>query len=550
MKLRDRILVGYLVIAALSLLVGAIGYRALGIAQVGLEDAVQRTRPVMEALQHLRLEAVRITYSTLHAVRLAASDALPPPVLDAAALEEALVTYSDAVDRYFPDEREVASTIRMAVDGLMADLRAHGISVDGLDPENTVRGFERRTLQQLVRLEALVGAALASEEHELAGYLAHVNATARDWTRQTTSLGLLALVLVGVGGAWLSRRLTRPLEQLRMAAERMARGEFEVAIEHWGKDDVGRLGASIDALARTLSETVVSRDDVEAILESIPDGLMVIDGKGIIQRANGAMRMKCADAVEGPLAGRPVGEILECLSKDKRIDDDHFTREGYSCRLLPGSERERPVTVTATSFRVGAPNGGRVLVVRDLEGPRALPQSTPRGRVLPSREALCEHLATRLSVLTWRGRFVGVLMVGLDRGRELLQALGFADGTGLAEQLAQRFGAVLRSDDAVAIWSDEAIAIVLEDVGSPSDLPKVAESLLAALDEPIEFGQHRVHPRVSIGMAVAPDHGEQVDHLMACAESAMRCTMADGKRSYMLFAQAVGRRPRDERDQP
>ncbi|MCB1889917.1 MAG: diguanylate cyclase [Rhodocyclaceae bacterium] len=546
MKLRDKILAGFLAVATLTLLVGAFGYRALEVAQFELEGAVQRTRPVMDALQHLRLEAVRATYGTLHAVRLSRAEGASPPPLDEAALREAMSTYSDAVARHFPDEAETAAGIGLAVDGLVVDLRAHRVSVDGEDVERVMGGFERRVLQQLVRLESMVGTALAQEEDELSGYLSHVDAAARDWTRKATALGVLALLLVGVGGAWLSRHLTRPLEALRQATERMAQGDYEVRITHNSGDDIGRLGNAFESLSRELSQTVVSRDDVEAILESISDGLMVIDRQGIIQRTNAAMRLKCADAVEGPLAGRAVQEILECTSKEKRVSDGHFTREGYECRLLPGTDRERRVSVTATSIRTDNASGGRVLLVRDSDTPRQIAEPTPRGRVLNTPDALREHLATRLSVLTWRGRHVGVLMVGLDRGRELLRAIGASEEDGVTRQLALRFASVLRPDDAVALWSDEAVAIVLEDIGAPTDLPKVAEALLASLDEAIEFGQHRVHPRVSIGMAVAPDHGEAVDHLMACAESAMRCTMADGKRGYMLFAQATGQRPRGE----
>ncbi|MCB1958007.1 MAG: diguanylate cyclase [Rhodocyclaceae bacterium] len=550
MRLRNKILLGYVVIAVVALLAAAVGHRAIESAQHELDGVVRRTRPVMDALELLRREVVRATYGTLHAVRVASAEGSSPPPLDDAALREAFSEYVEAVDRYFPDERAVAARIRQAVDDLATDLRAHDAAASDPDSSRAVRGYERRALQQLVRLEALIGDALKGENEELESHLADVDASARDLTLQTILLAGVLLMLVTGGGVWLSRSLTRPLDRLRDAAERMARGEYDIHLDPAGHDDLADLGMAFQRLSHELIDTVVSRDDVEAIVDAISDGLLVIGPDGIIQRANAAMRLKCADVVDGPLAGMAVTDILECTSKEQHFSDSHFTRVGYECLLLPRTAHQRRVSVSATSIRADRSGSGRVLLVRDLDHDHDHTAPTvKRGRVLPSPEALCEHLATRLSVLEWRGRFVGVLMIGVDHGRELMHTLGIAEGGEIMQALAHRFGSALRPDDAVAIWTDESIAVVLEDIGSPADLPKVAESVLAALERPIELGQHRVQLRVSIGMAVAPEHGERVDHLMSCAESAMRCTMADGKRRYMLFAHGAGKRPRGEAGQ-
>lgn len=535
MRLRSKILLGYLAMAMLIGVVGLLGYRTLKATQHEFHLALERTHPVYDALQTLRLEVVRAGERAVGPAELADG----PSPLDLARLETVLGDYVRLIEQYFPGERHLSEDIRARVEVLGSSL-SELTNPPAAELQDSRLERAQRIRRQLSSLEAALGAALAGERREMDEYRQNVDANVDAWGLKLLALAVAVMGLVAAGGWWLSLRLTRPLARLRAASERLARGEFGTRVDAHGNDDLGALERAFDRMSQELAETVVSRDDLEAIVEAISEGLMVISRDGVIMRANTAMRLLCDPELEGPLAGRRAEDLLSCVAKGRKMLEGPFTREGFDCLLHAGSEHERRVAVTATPIRSRHGDSGHVLLVRDTSRQKA-GAAVRQGRVMATPQLLSEHLATRLAVLEWRGRNVAVLMIGIDRSRELLQVLGQPTGEGIIEAVAMRFGQVLRPDDVVAAWNAEAVAVVLEDIGSADDLPSVAEALLEALEIPVTLGQHRVRLHVSIGMACAPRNGKRPEQLLACAESAMRCVMADGTRQYMLYAEVSGR---------
>ncbi|MCB1914990.1 MAG: diguanylate cyclase [Rhodocyclaceae bacterium] len=536
MRLKDKILIGYLAMVLLLVAMGVLGLLAMRSIQGEFESALSRTYPVIESLQHLRLQANRVTLGIVGerplTARAGQSEALH-------ALQAAASRYHALVRRTFPDEREMAARIRLEAEALASDLR------DLAQPDVALAVGDRRLLRErsqrhLEALESLVDQAMAGERAELGEHRQEVLAHATRARLRLMALGAVAAVLALVGGWWLTRRITRPVERLREATEQVGRGEFDARVRDSGHDELNVLAESFDHMTAELAETVVSRDDLEAVVEAISDGLLVVSPEGVIERANSAMRVMCHGALEGPLAGRSVEEVFECGEGRAHLLGDYFLQEGFECTIRSDEETPRRVSVTATMIRGGDGIRGWVMLVRDRRGRSAVP-GAGHARQLAGPEAIREHLATRLSVLEWRGRNVGVLVIGLERRGELEQMLGQQVCEGLVARIAERIRTVLRPDDAVADWSEESLAVVLEDVASPRDMVSIGDTLVAALDQPFLIGAHEVRLTVSVGMSCAPQHGQQAEVLLACAETALRCVRADGTRRCMMYAESGGR---------
>jgi len=539
MRLKNRILLGYLAIAALLVVVGAFGLLAMKAVERQFDDALQRTQPVLEALHEIRTQANRLTLQVAgaHAVGPQSGGAGVAP-FDPDPLRKSSEHYFELVRKMFPDERELANRIKLRVNALIDDLK----KLLELPPEaghETLDAVLLDSQRSLARLEGLVAQALQGEHSELQDHRKAVLSLADQYRRYMIVLGTLAAMVALAGGWWLSRRITRPIDELRAAAARLGKGEFGTRVRDHGHDEIGDLGVAFDRMAEELAETVVSRDDLETIIESISDGVMVVSPEGIIERANSAMRLMCRVAHEGPLAGRPVDEVLLCEGQ-RTLLDGPFVQEGFQCRIRGDTDPQRKVAVISTLIQSRGRSRGRVLLVRDRRA-RDAAGVVGRARQLQDARAAANHLETRLSVLEWRGRNVGVLMVGLDRARELERSLGTQVCEGLIGQVADRIRSVLRPDDAVAVWNDEALVVILEDLASPDDLGTIGDSLVEALDKPVRFGQHEFQLTASVGMACAPLHGGRAEMLLACAETAMRCVRADGTRRCMMYAQPSGR---------
>jgi two-component system phosphate regulon sensor histidine kinase PhoR len=123
---------------------------------------------------------------------------------------------------------------------------------------------------------------------------------------------VLALVVAAALAAVVARWLTRPLELLRSAAERMGTGELGREIRLGTGDEFEELGSALNRmsgeLARQRAQIVAEKEQLEGVLESMVEGVLVIDRQGRIIQTNPALEQMFA------LTRNPVGRTaLEAL---------------------------------------------------------------------------------------------------------------------------------------------------------------------------------------------------------------------------------------------
>lgn len=85
---------------------------------------------------------------------------------------------------------------------------------------------------------------------------------------QLGAVSLIALLIAGGVATLLASRLSAPIRELAAATQRISRGDFSVDIETRRKDELGALAGSFDEMSRALRETMVSRSDLQATVES------------------------------------------------------------------------------------------------------------------------------------------------------------------------------------------------------------------------------------------------------------------------------------------
>jgi diguanylate cyclase (GGDEF)-like protein len=139
---------------------------------------------------------------------------------------------------------------------------------------------------------------------------------------------------------------------------------------------------------------------------------------------------------------------------------------------------------------------------------------------LPNRSALHEHGASALAGARRHGTLAALLLIDLDRFKEVNDTLGHEQGDRLLVDVAQRLRDVLRRGDVLArLGGDEfAVLAVLPHRGA---LGEIATRLHAALVRPFDVGGVAVELGASIGIALQPDHGRDVSTLLRRADVAM-----------------------------
>jgi diguanylate cyclase (GGDEF)-like protein len=115
---------------------------------------------------------------------------------------------------------------------------------------------------------------------------------------------------------------------------------------------------------------------------------------------------------------------------------------------------------------------------------------------------------------------LAILVVDLDRFKELNDTLGHNVGDELLKQVGIRFQAKLRQADTVGRLGGDEFAILLPDASAETAM-LVAEHLLQALEFPVELEGGSYAVSASIGIAVYPEHGQDMQVLLRRADVAM-----------------------------
>ena len=153
---------------------------------------------------------------------------------------------------------------------------------------------------------------------------------------------------------------------------------------------------------------------------------------------------------------------------------------------------------------------------------------------LPNR-VLFHTQATDILADGSRGDRAAVLLIDLDHFKEINDTLGHHVGDLVLREVGPRLQTVVRdSSDLVARLGGDEFAIFIEEIASVDAAEQVARRVLAALAEPFEVADLRLHLEASVGVALFPDHGRDLEQLLQRADVAMYLAKGESA-GYQLY---------------
>jgi diguanylate cyclase (GGDEF)-like protein len=139
---------------------------------------------------------------------------------------------------------------------------------------------------------------------------------------------------------------------------------------------------------------------------------------------------------------------------------------------------------------------------------------------LPNRAHLHERLEAAIARAGTDGRRLGVLLLDVDRFREINDTLGHDAGDDVLREAAKRLGKLVDQASFLARPAGDEFAVVFE-YSSESEVDMLAERLRATLERPLDAGDIQVAVEGSVGVALYPRDGGDAETLLRHAEVAM-----------------------------
>jgi diguanylate cyclase (GGDEF)-like protein len=158
---------------------------------------------------------------------------------------------------------------------------------------------------------------------------------------------------------------------------------------------------------------------------------------------------------------------------------------------------------------------------------------------LPNREMFNELLGYAIEAAGRYQRRFAVLFIDLDRFKVINDSLGHDAGDLLLAEIADRLRQTLRSSDVVARLGGDEFVVLLEETSESRDIEHIAHNLLAVLSQPMQLSGHECHTTASIGIAMYPSDGSDVQTLTKNADMAMYLAKEDGKNGFRFFTKEI-----------
>lgn len=155
---------------------------------------------------------------------------------------------------------------------------------------------------------------------------------------------------------------------------------------------------------------------------------------------------------------------------------------------------------------------------------------------LPNRLLLEDRLHQAIAASRRSQTLVLVMMLDLDRFKNVNDSYGRHAGDRLLEAVAARLKRSVRGSDTVARLAGDEFVVAIQGVAKREDAERLAEKVLQTLSQTFQIEGNELQIAASLGIAVFPDDGENPEPLLQCADTAMYEAKKNGRGRYCFFS--------------
>ncbi|MBV1910477.1 MAG: EAL domain-containing protein [Kangiellaceae bacterium] len=161
---------------------------------------------------------------------------------------------------------------------------------------------------------------------------------------------------------------------------------------------------------------------------------------------------------------------------------------------------------------------------------------------LPNRLLYNDRLNLAIGLAQRKQQTIAVLFIDLDRFKPINDNHGHQAGDQVLIETAHRIKMNIRQSDTVSRLSGDEFAVILNDIQQQSDVAKLAEQIIIAIQKAYDLGDATVFTSASVGIAIYPSDGDSADSLLRKADQAMYEVKASGRNGSQFYTQEMKQR--------
>ena len=340
-------------------------------------------------------------------------------------------------------------------------------------------------------------------------------------------LRIIGLPVVIISFALLMFWVTRRIELLTLRVSDFSERKLGVKPGELQKGD--QINALEDRFQKLTDEVLAARDNLKREAEE----------KLLLQKKNMEMEQKEQDLVFLQSITQAIGiGVMTDAPEGKKAANQQMEVFAWLCGGLSKfdinkAENDELVLYDRNAekriFNISSPaifNEEKICLVRDIteirEETDALEHMAMHDALtgLPNRALLQDRLQQAIFTGQREEKEIALLMMDLDRFKEINDTLGHHIGDVVLRMVGSRLPEVLRKSDTFARLGGDEFAVVLPSTDS-EHAKQTALKLLKALEEPFVVDDNNLHVGASLGIVFFPDHGDDASTLMKRADVAM-----------------------------
>jgi len=288
-----------------------------------------------------------------------------------------------------------------------------------------------------------------------------------------------------------------------------------------------------------------SEQQYKTTINSMRDAIHVVDADLRIILCNNALETWLEQmGFKAEFTGKILFEVIPLLSDNVRNEYKHVFESGETLTTeehinFAGQEwftevRKIPIEENNKTVRI-------LTIIRDITERRKTEETIRHLAYhdiltnLPNRTLFNNRLALELNRAQRNKQKVSVMLMDLDRFKNVNDTLGHSFGDQLLQGVSKRLLEIVRASDTVARMGGDEFILLLPETHRIQDVTKIAKKILREIKKPFLISGEELKITTSIGISIYPTHGDDAETLIKNADIAMYHAKKTGRNKLFRY---------------